>query len=166
MLQSTGDPEGTFRGSSITSTNPADPPFRRCPSPFPARPSPFYIYLFVLGETETAPVGEGQRERQRIPIRLRAVSAEPDSGLKLTNHEIMTWAETKSRRLNRLSPPGAPTCPPSSKCSLGVTSSDSWCWHDFPPSGRRGRPLHTVVPRASLPRSPDRAVLTHMSSTF
>ena len=25
--------------------------------------------------------------------RLRAVSTEPDAGLELTNHEIMTWAE-------------------------------------------------------------------------
>ena len=40
--------------------------------------------------------GEGQREREREnPSRLRAVSAEPDVELNLTNHEIMT--EPKSR---------------------------------------------------------------------
>ena len=31
-----------------------------------------------------------QREGERIPSRLHAVSAEPDVGLHLTNHEIMT----------------------------------------------------------------------------
>ena len=29
-------------------------------------------------------------ERERIPSRLHAVSAEPDPGLRLMNHEIMT----------------------------------------------------------------------------
>ena len=39
-----------------------------------------------------APVGEGQRERkrERLPSRLCAVSVEPDAGLDLTSHEIMT----------------------------------------------------------------------------
>ena len=37
-------------------------------------------------------IGEGQRERggERIPSRLRAVSAEPEVGLELTNREIMS----------------------------------------------------------------------------
>ena len=42
-------------------------------------------------------VGEGQRERERererrerIPSRLHTISAEPNAGLKLMNHEIMT----------------------------------------------------------------------------
>ena len=41
-------------------------------------------------------MGEGQRERgrERIPSRLHAVSAEPDTGLKLMNHEIMTEIES------------------------------------------------------------------------
>ena len=35
--------------------------------------------------------GRGRdRGRERIPSRLHAVSAEPDAGLELTNHEIMT----------------------------------------------------------------------------
>ena len=37
-----------------------------------------------------------------------SVRAEPDAGLKLTNREIMTWAEIKSWPLNQLSHPGAP----------------------------------------------------------
>ena len=43
---------------------------------------------------------ERQGERERVPSRLHAVSTKPDAGLKLTNHEIMTCAETKSWRLN------------------------------------------------------------------
>ena len=48
-----------------------------------------------------ARAGEGQREREkeRIPSRLHIVSAEPDVGLELMNHEIMTQAQTKSRTL-------------------------------------------------------------------
>ena len=33
---------------------------------------------------------ERERERERIPSRLQIVSTEPDLGLKLTDHEIMT----------------------------------------------------------------------------
>ena len=65
-----------------------------------------------MRERERAQVGEEQRERERkrerIPSRLRTASAEPVVELKLRNCEIMTWAETKSRLLNRLSHPGAP----------------------------------------------------------
>ena len=41
-------------------------------------------------------MGEGQREgdtESEAGSRLWVVSAEPDVGLKLTSHEIMTWAE-------------------------------------------------------------------------
>ena len=41
-----------------------------------------------------------ERRRERIPIRLYAANVEPDAGLELTNIEIMTLAETKSRILN------------------------------------------------------------------
>ena len=58
-------------------------------------------------------VGRG-REREggeRIPSRFHTISAEPDvgldMGLKLTNHEIMTWAKIKSWVFNRLNYPGA-----------------------------------------------------------
>ena len=49
-----------------------------------------------------------ERGRERIPGRLHTVSTETDVGLKLTNRDIMTWAEIKSWTLNRLSHPGAP----------------------------------------------------------
>ena len=51
---------------------------------------------------------ETEREGDRIPSRLRAVSTEPDAGLKPKNCEIMTCVEIKSWTLNRLSHPGAP----------------------------------------------------------
>ena len=45
--------------------------------------------------------GKAEREeRERIPSRLHIVSAESHMGLKLTNCEIMTLAEIKSRTLN------------------------------------------------------------------
>ena len=55
--------------------------------------------------------GGGQREREleRIPNRFCAVSVEPDTGLELTNGEIMTRAEIKSWMFKGLSHPGAPT---------------------------------------------------------
>ena len=34
--------------------------------------------------------GQRERERERIPSRIRAVSTEPDVGLKPTNREILT----------------------------------------------------------------------------
>ena len=45
---------------------------------------------------------------ETIPRRLRLDSAEPNAGLELTNHEIMTCVETKGWMLNRLSHAGAP----------------------------------------------------------
>ena len=51
---------------------------------------------------------EGQRERrERISNRLHAVSTELNVGLDLMNREIVTWDETKSLTLNRLSHLGA-----------------------------------------------------------
>ena len=59
-----------------------------------------FIYFWERAR-ERAQVGEGQRhrERERIPSRLCTDRAEPDVGLKLL---------IKSRKLNRLSHPGAP----------------------------------------------------------
>ena len=55
----------------------------------------FNVYLFLR---ERAQVEEGQREREtEDPNELHADSREPDVGLELTNHEIMTW--TKVRHL-------------------------------------------------------------------
>ena len=58
------------------------------------------VYLIILREREREQerTGEGQREgRQRIPS---TTSAEPHTGLELTNHEIVTRAEIKSQMLN------------------------------------------------------------------
>ena len=44
--------------------------------------------------------GGGTERGERIPSRLCVVSAEPDAGLDLTNHEIVTGAETKNLTLN------------------------------------------------------------------
>ena len=42
--------------------------------------------------------GEAEREgdtESEAGSRLHAVSTEPDTGLELTNHETMTWAEVR-----------------------------------------------------------------------
>ena len=59
----------------------------------------FKVYLFEReGEREKEGVGKGQREGEReYPKQFCTVSSEPDMGLELTNHEIMTRA--KDRRL-------------------------------------------------------------------
>ena len=43
-----------------------------------------------MRETEHEWQRDRQREIERIPSRLHAVSTEPDAGLELVNHEIMT----------------------------------------------------------------------------
>ena len=52
------------------------------------------MFIHFLRDRDRVQVEEGQRERGRHRIgsssRLRAVSTEPDPGLKLTNCEIMT----------------------------------------------------------------------------
>ena len=84
-----------------------------CLSSFPMRTieisSVFFldVYLFGLRERERASGGGLEREAEN-PNRLHAVNAQPDAGLELTNREIMTWVEIKSRALNRLSHPSAP----------------------------------------------------------
>ena len=49
-----------------------------------------------------------ETEREKIPSSLRAVSTEPDVGLEVMNHEIMTQAKIQSPMLNQLSHPDAP----------------------------------------------------------
>ena len=61
----------------------------------------FLLSLFSLRETETGWAGEGQRETENES------QTESEAGFKLTNHEIMTWAKTKSQMFNQLSHPGA-----------------------------------------------------------
>ena len=61
----------------------------------------FFLSLFVYFERE--------RERERAGKEQReGVSTEPDAGVELTSHEIVTLAETKSLMPNQLSHPGTP----------------------------------------------------------
>ena len=78
-----------------------------------------------MREREREHTGEGQRERERerIPTRLCTVRTEPEVGLELTDHKIMSRAEIKSWTFNRLSPPGAPTIE-ISKCSMPDMEDD------------------------------------------
>ena len=69
-----------------------------------ARPSTFFFLMFIF---ETDSVSRRGAEREN-PTRAPAISAEPDAGAELTNHEIMTRAEIKSRTLNRVSHAGTP----------------------------------------------------------
>ena len=66
----------------------------------------FFRCLFWEKERGRTQAWEGKREK--IPNRLDTVSAEPDMGLDLSNHEIMTWVDIKSWMFNQLSQPGAP----------------------------------------------------------
>ena len=73
----------------------------------------FNVYLFILIERERERMSRGGAERQgekefQAGSTLPA-STEPEVGLELTDHEIMTWAKIKSRTLNQLSHPGART---------------------------------------------------------
>ena len=49
-----------------------------------------FIYLEREKERESVSGGRAERGRERIPCRFYAVNAEPNTGLKPTNHEIMT----------------------------------------------------------------------------
>ena len=55
--------------------------------------------LFIFErEWVSASAGEAERKgdiESEASSRLRAVSTEPEVGLKLTNHEIMTWTEVR-----------------------------------------------------------------------
>ena len=57
----------------------------------------FFLEMFInFWETERAWVGEGWRAREtesEAASRLQALTTEPNAGLELMNHEIMTWAE-------------------------------------------------------------------------
>ena len=67
-----------------------------------------FVLNFIYLCWERGAEAERERWRERIPSRLRAVSAEPNAGLELTNHEIMTCAEIKSQMINQMIHPGAP----------------------------------------------------------
>ena len=58
----------------------------------------FFKRFIHFSEAERQSVSGGGAEREgdtesKTGSRLWAVSTEPDAGLKLTDHEIMTWAE-------------------------------------------------------------------------
>ena len=66
----------------------------------------FFKCLLILRQTRgSAHEQGGAGQRKRVPSRLCTASTEPDMGLDLMNHEIMTWAKIKSLRLNWLSHP-------------------------------------------------------------
>ena len=54
----------------------------------------FFLSLFIYFERDRVSMSRGgaerERERERIPSRFLTVSAEPDAGPELTNHEIVT----------------------------------------------------------------------------
>ena len=53
-----------------------------------------------MGEKMQAGEWQREKDRERIPSWFCTVSAKPDLGLELTNHEIMTFAEIRSQMLN------------------------------------------------------------------
>ena len=55
-----------------------------------------FVLIYFERERERTSRGGAERRRDKIPSRLHAISTEPDSGLRFTSREIMTWAETKS----------------------------------------------------------------------
>ena len=59
----------------------------------------FFKNIYWERERMRAREGEGQRKRgdteSQAGSMLQAVSTEPDTGLELTNGEIMTWAEVR-----------------------------------------------------------------------
>ena len=61
-----------------------------------------FIYFEREKERESARAEEGQREKER-ESQAGSVPSAPNAGLKLTNCEIVTWAESKSPTLNPLS---------------------------------------------------------------
>ena len=70
----------------------------------------FKIYLFIWErerERERAWAGAGAEIEGEFQAE-SLLSMEPDTGARSHNPEIMTWAETKSWMLNRLSHPGIP----------------------------------------------------------
>ena len=57
----------------------------------------YYFFMFIHLRVRESKQGRSNvRGEQRIWSRLWADSREPNAGLKLTNYEIMTWAEVRS----------------------------------------------------------------------
>ena len=56
------------------------------------------MFIYFLRERERVSRGGAEREgdaESEAGSRLWAVGTEPDAGLELTNHEIMTWADVR-----------------------------------------------------------------------
>ena len=69
----------------------------------------FWESMRTHAHVHTHTQGRGrERRRERISGRLHTVSTEPNSGLDLTNEEIMTGAKTKNQAINLLNYPSAP----------------------------------------------------------
>ena len=90
------------------------------------------LFIYFERERERAGGRQTQRGRERIPSRLHVVRAKPDIGLHPTNTEIVTWAETKSQTLKRLSHPGAPWLLLLNKqgCVFYICPFTSRSWYD------------------------------------
>ena len=69
------------------------------------------MYLLLRDRETECEQGRGREKEteHEAGSRLRAVSTEPDVGLELTNHEIMTWAEV--RHLTNWAHEGTPRNP-------------------------------------------------------
>ena len=52
-----------------------------------------YLFIFERHSVSGGGAERGGDTESEASSKLRAVSTEPDVGLKLTHHEIMTWAE-------------------------------------------------------------------------
>ena len=64
-------------------------------------------YLFWERERESMQALRGREREKERESQAGSVLLVDDMGLDLTNHEIMTWVEIKSRMLNQLRHPGA-----------------------------------------------------------
>ena len=64
--------------------------------------------FFMYFEREIMSSEGAETEGEKIPSRLHTISADSNTGLKPTNHKIMTRAEIKSQTLNLPSHPSTP----------------------------------------------------------
>ena len=81
----------------------------------------FLRFIFER-ERERASRGRTEREGERIPSRLCTASTEPDVGLELMNHEVMTRAKVRSWMLK----PAEPSRCPKLISTFGVMASICW----------------------------------------
>ena len=67
-----------------------------------------FLKILFIWEREPKQGRGREREREREREKQNPKQGEPDTGLKLTNSEIMIWAKIKSQNLNQMSHPVAP----------------------------------------------------------